>query len=200
MITPLFYRPRVTVASYMGRMEYCDPQEMIALARAGDTAALDKVTRCYGERLLAVGRRHCRTEEDARDAVQDALLSANLHLATFRGDGSLEGWLIRMVARACGRMRRGRKNDPGLHVYDEEVADDNGSPELDAARAKLAEMLGAALLDLSPQDRVIVLLAEAEDWTGPQIAEKLGMSAGAVRVRLTRARQKLRARLASAVA
>lgn len=173
----------------------CDPQKLVALARAGDLAALDGVTRCYGERLLAVGRRHCRTEEDAHDAVQDALLSAGKHLVDFRGDGSLEGWLVRMVARACGRMRRGRKNDPALHDPEAVPVDASADPEAEVARSRLAGALGEALLTLSPQDRAIVLLAEAEGWTGPQIAEATGLTAGAVRVRLTRARQRLRERL-----
>lgn len=91
----------------------CDPDRLIELARAGDPEALERMTRCYGSRLIAVGRAHCRDAERARDAVQDALLAATEHLDDFRGDGSLEGWLVRMVARACYRMRRGRKKVRG---------------------------------------------------------------------------------------
>lgn len=69
----------------------CDPAEIAALMRDGDLTALDRLTRCQGERLLAVGRRYCRNEEDARDAVQDALLTAGAHLADYRGEGSAEG-------------------------------------------------------------------------------------------------------------
>lgn len=172
----------------------CDPEQLVALVRAGDLAALENVTRCLGERLLAVGRRHCRREEDARDAVQDALLSAGQHLRDFRGEGSVEGWVTTMVARACFRMRRGRSNDPALHVRDVEmVAEDD--PEVLAGRAELALALGAALLDLPPTDRAVLLLAEAEDWTGPEIAAKLGTTPNAVRTRLSRARGLVRARL-----
>jgi len=170
----------------------CDPHEMIDLARDGDIEALDRMTRCYGERLLAVGRRYCRSEEDARDAVQDALLSAGHHLTDFRGDGSLEGWLVRMVANACHRMRRGRKNDPRLHDHDIELSATHDSPEELAGRAQVAKVLGRALVTLNPKDRLILLLAEAEDWTGPQIAERVGMTPGAVRTRLSRARARMR--------
>jgi RNA polymerase sigma-70 factor (ECF subfamily) len=174
----------------------CDPDEIAALMRAGDLSALDRLTRCQGERLLAVGRRYCRDEQDARDAVQDALLTAGTHLADYRGEGSAEGWVVRMVARACGRMRRGRRNDPSLHEREVDIAaPPEDDPELLAGRARVAEALGAALLALPPKDRAVLLLAEAEGWTGPEIAAELGVTPNAVRSRLSRARRAVRERL-----
>ena len=171
----------------------CDPGELVALVRSGDLNALDRITRCHGDRLLAVGRRYCRNESEAQDAVQDALLSAGRNLERYRGDGPVEGWLVRMVANACHHMRRGRKNNPGLHDAEAVLVAADSSPEEAAMTGQLAEALGAALLELDPTNRTIVLLAEGEGWTGPEIGAELGMSAGAVRVRLTRARTKLRA-------
>lgn len=179
----------------MPRAVQCDPAELTALMRAGDNAALERLTRCQGERLLAVGRRYCRDEQDAQDAVQDALVSASTHLADFRGEGSAEGWVLRMVARACGRMRRGRRNDPALHVGDVESLVGEDDPESLAGRAHIAEALGAALLDLPAKDRAVLLLAEAEGWTGPEIAAELGVTPNAVRTRLSRARRAVRDRL-----
>ncbi len=173
----------------------CDADELVRMVKAGDLEALDRITRCHGQRLLAVGRRYCRSEAEAEDAVQDALLSAGTHLTSFRGDGSLEGWLVRMVANACHHMRRGRKNDYRLHDAEVVLTSADASPEDKAMVGELSTALGDALLALTPTNRTIVLLAEAEGWTGPEIAEKLGMSAGNVRVRLHRSRVQLRARL-----
>ena len=171
----------------------CDSQTMIEVVRSGDLAALDQMTACYGERLLRVGRRHCRTQEEAEDAVQDALLSAGEHLHSFRAEGSVEGWLVRMVANACKRMRRGRKNDPTLHEADAVLAaPSDSSPELLAGQAELAGLLGRALGALSPKDRLIFILAEGEGWTGGEIGEALGLSAGAVRSRLSRSRGRVK--------
>lgn len=178
----------------------CKPEDLVRLMRAGDIEALDRITRCFGSTLLAAGRRHCRDEDRARDAVQDALVAAGEHLQDFRGEGTPQGWLVRMVANACARMRRGRKNSAAWNAEldPEVVLGDHESPEIAAARAQLAARLGDALIELSPADRAIVLLSEAEDWTGPEIAEALGMTPGAVRVRLTRLRAKLRGALADA--
>jgi RNA polymerase sigma-70 factor (ECF subfamily) len=167
--------------------------------REGDVDALDNLTRCFGERMLAVGRRYCGDDDLARDAVQDTMLAAGQHLTDFRADGSLEGWLVRMVGNFCRRMHRGQKNDPGLHVGLESIADSagvrDGSPEEQAARGELLKVLGNALLGLDPRDRVLLVLSDAEDWRAPEIAKSLNMTAAAVRTRLSRARKALRAEL-----
>lgn len=176
----------------------CDPHEVIRLVRAGDIDALDRITRCYGERLLTVGRKYCGNDDRARDAVQDALLSAGRSLDGFRGDGTVEAWLVRMVANACNRMRRGRKNDPRLHdAFDDarNAMATEGSPEEAAMKAQLAGALGDAMLRLAPRDRALLLLADAEGWKAPELADALDLTPVAVRSRLSRARRKLRAEL-----
>jgi RNA polymerase sigma-70 factor (ECF subfamily) len=170
----------------------CDPRRLLELVRSGDAGSLDQITRCYGARLMAAGRRHCRTFSEAEDAVQDTLLIASSELASFRGEGSLEGFLVRIVARACRRISRGKKNDPALHDVEHSPIDTASSPEADAQRRELGAALDQLLLALEPSDRAILLLAELEDYTGPQIASELGLSAGAVRTRLTRLRKRLR--------
>ena len=51
------------------RAPSCDSETLLRLMRAGDIAALDRLTTCYGSRLLAVARRRCRRPDDAEDAV-----------------------------------------------------------------------------------------------------------------------------------
>jgi len=177
----------------------CNPERLTRLALGGDPEAMDQITRCYAERLLAAGRRHCRTTDDADDAVQDALLVATVELDTFRGDGSLEGWLVRLVATACARRRRGRKNDPALHDSEIAVTSDIESPEDAADRHAVGALLESALLELSVDDRHLLLLAEVEGMTAPEVAERLGITAGAVRTRLSRLRARLRQTLAPVV-
>jgi len=177
--------------------ETCDPAMLLELVQRGDANALDRLTRCYGERLIQVGRRQCRNDASAQDAVQDALEAAATHLGDFRGEGSLEGWLSRMVTNACRRMQRGRKANPSLHTeIGEEHAEPASSPEELASNQRLGEQLVDALQTLSAEDRAIVLLAEVNGWKGPEIAESMGLTPGQVRTRLSRSRAKLREQLA----
>lgn len=176
----------------------CGPERLMGLVRAATSdsshgasaAALDQITRCYSDRLLQAGRRHCRTGEEAEDAVQDALMTAAAKLPSLRRDASLEGWLVRVVASACRRLARGRKNAAALHDSDEELAATD-DPENDAARRQLAEALDRVLLSLGPEDRSLLLLSELEDFSAAEIGLQLGLSAGAVRTRLSRLRERL---------
>lgn len=175
--------------------DVCNPDRLTTLVRSGDPRALDDVTRCYGDRLLAAGRRHCRTSDEAEDAVQDALVTAATQLDSFRGEGSLEGWLVRIVASACRRMSRGRKNSAVLHDGRVELLVAASSPESEAAGRELGDALSAALLGLDPEDRLIVLLSEVDGFDAPEVATRVGLSPGAVRTRLTRIRARLRTAL-----
>lgn len=170
------------------------PDDLVAMMRAGDIEALDRITRCYGRTLSAVGRRYCRTETEAEDAVQDALVAAGENLRTYRGEGAPEGWLVRMVINACRRMQRGRKNAAELHEPEQDAGliDAGDDPEQVAARGEVAEALARALDALEPTDRALVLLSEAEGWTAPEIAAEFGMTPGSVRTRLSRLRARLR--------
>jgi RNA polymerase sigma-70 factor, ECF subfamily len=172
----------------------CSPERLMRLYREGSAQALDQITRCYSQRLLEAGRRHCRTLSEAEDAVQDALISAQQQLASLRDDHKLEPWLVKVVATACRRISRGLKNAPGT---DAELAEltSSADPERDAERRELAETLERLLLSLPPVDRSIVLLAELEDFGAAEIAAELGMTAGAVRTRLSRLRATLTAAL-----
>jgi len=181
--------------------DQCKPEEIVRLVRAGDREALDRVTRCYGRHLLAVGRRVCGDAESARDAVQDALLTAGQRLDQFRGEGTVEGWLVRMVANACRTRRRGRKNqaDWNRPLDGAAAAPATGAaPDDDAARAELDAALSAALATLSATDRAIVLLTQLDGWSAAEVARALDLSGEeAVRARLSRARRALRAQLAA---
>jgi RNA polymerase sigma-70 factor (ECF subfamily) len=181
-------RSTATVAEWV-----CDPDELARRVQSGDIDVLADMTHCFGHHLLSVGRRLCRDDHLAQDVVQDALLSAGVNLTTFRGDGRLESWLTRMVANACWRMHRGRKNDASLHVTEVDIATFQADPELRAEQAELGDLLGEALLELQPRDRVIVMLSDVEGYKANQIADKLGMTHGSVRTRLSRARKQLRA-------
>jgi RNA polymerase sigma factor (sigma-70 family) len=168
------------------------------LVREGRANALDQITRCYSDRLLQAGRRHCRTTEEAEDAVQDALISAGERLGGLREDERLEGWLVRVVASACRRLSRGQKNDASRHEPADDDAPDllrDEDPERSAERRELGQVLERTLLTLSPADRSIVLLSELEDFSAAEIATELGMTAGAVRTRLSRLRARLTATL-----
>ena len=97
-----------------------DESEALLLARlrAGDDAAYEQLVRTEGRHLLAVARRLLRDEEDARDAVQQAFLSAFRALPAFHGESRLTTWLHRIVTNAALMKLRTRVRRPEESIED----------------------------------------------------------------------------------
>ncbi len=172
--------------------------------RAGEEGAYEELVRTHGGRLLAVARRFLRNEEDARDAVQDAFASAFRSIDGFEGQAQLSTWLHRIVVNASlMRLRRARRKP------EESIEDllpgflENGhlerppSPwrreDLDPAeRAELRELVLDKIQQLPEGYRNVLMLRDVEDLDTEESAQALGISPGAVKTRLHRARQALR--------
>jgi len=89
-----------------------DEDALLAGLRAGDDQAYERMVRAYGGRLLAVAQRILRNEEDARDAVQTAYLSAFRSIERFEGGCRLSTWLHRIVVNAALMKLRSRRRRP----------------------------------------------------------------------------------------
>ena len=100
---------------------------LLARLRAGDEDAFELVVRTYSGRLLSVTRRILCNDEDARDAVQDALLSAFRSLDRFEGGSLVSTWLHRIAVNAALMKLRTRRRKPEesiehlLPVYKDDV-------------------------------------------------------------------------------
>src|SRR4051794_8968977 len=89
-----------------------DDDALLAGLRAHDSAAFEQVVRLHAPRMLNTARRLVGNEEDARDTVQDAFLSAFLHLDQFEGHARLGTWLHRIVLNAGLMKLRRRQRKP----------------------------------------------------------------------------------------
>jgi RNA polymerase sigma-70 factor, ECF subfamily len=173
-----------------------DLADLVARARSGDRAALEAVLSRVAPAVHRFGLRMCRNVHDAEDVLQDTLLAVARHLGEFEGRSSLSSWVFSLTRSACARKRRGLKNRPP--VSDEPLAaapDPSASPEAAAADQELALALSRALDGLSDDHREVILLRDIEGLTAPETASSLGISVDAVKSRLHRAREALRAAL-----
>jgi RNA polymerase sigma-70 factor (ECF subfamily) len=150
--------------------------------------------------VYAVARRIVRSDEDAADVTQDALLLAFRHRHTFRGDSRYRTWLYRIASTtALSHLRRAKRSreeltDPGTEAV-WEARDPAPSPETIAASRERAAATAGALRKLGAGYRD-VLMMRADDTPEAEIARKLGLTVGNVKIRTHRARQQLRAALA----
>lgn len=181
-----------------------DDRVLLERLRAGEEGAYEELVRSYGGRMLAVARRFLPAEEDARDVVQDAFLSAFRSIDRFEGQARLSTWLHRIVVNAALMKLRTRRRKPeqsieellpGFHEdgHLERPASPWRTPGLDGAeRAELRELLLDSIRSLPESYRNVILLRDIEDLDTGETAELLGISAGAVKTRLHRARLALR--------
>ncbi len=171
-----------------------DLTEMVARARAGDRAALEAVLLEVAPAIHRFGLRMCKNVHDAEDVLQDTLINVAQHLGEFEGRSSLSSWVFALTRSACARKRRGLKNQPP--VSDERLAESRDpapSPESRAADHELASALSVALDRLSDEHREVILLRDVEGLSAPEAAAAIGISVDALKSRLHRAREALRA-------
>ena len=181
------------------------PEEtpLLDALRSGEEWAFETVVRMYSGRLLVVARRITQNDEDARDAVQSAFLSAFVSLKTFEGGCQISTWLHRIVVNAALMKLRSKRRKPeesieallpafhedGHHV---EQFSSVGMPADRLLEQREVRAMVRASIDQLPESyRTVLLLRDIEGLSTNEAAEALGVTAMAVKVRLHRARQAL---------
>ena len=173
-----------------------------ALVRAcqrGEPGAMDRLVRGTYADVYALCHKLLADPSDAADATQEVYLRVVRSVLAFRGGGSFDGWLHRTTVDVCGDALRGRGDarargqsaGPRDAPFDE-LQSGGPSTEDRVADADLARRTATALRGLPDQAREVVVLRDVEGLSTRETAGLLGISEGAVKVRLHRARVRLR--------
>jgi RNA polymerase sigma-70 factor (ECF subfamily) len=181
-----------------------DEGALLDALRAGDAGAYESLVRSQTGRLLGVARRFLRNEEDARDAVQDAFLSAFRSIGSFDGDARLSTWLHRIVVNAALMKLRTRRRKPETPIEEllPAFAEDGHmagpvsrwgqGADLELERAEDRARVQKAIAALPESYRTVLLLRDIEELDTEETARLLEMTVPAVKTRLHRARLALR--------
>jgi RNA polymerase sigma-70 factor (ECF subfamily) len=168
---------------------------LVAAARNGDRQAFEALVRATHTDVYTLAYRMVGNEEDARDVVQESYLRAYRGLRRFRGDAQFSTWLYRITANCASThlTRRYRHRHDEL-IDDAPYVDSNADidPAAQADAALLRDRLDEALHQLPARLRAVVVLRDVYDLPHEAIATELGISESAAKVRLHRARRKLR--------
>lgn len=167
-------------------------------ARRGDPEAFGRLVARHQHHVYGLALRILADPHLAADAAQDAFLRAWRSLAGFRGDARFSTWLYRITVNAAyDRRRAARRHDAApLDGVEDEPVDTAPGPEAAGELADLRAELEEALSELPIHLRTVVVLKDVCGWSHPEIAHRLGITVPAAKVRLHRARQRLRVRLA----
>ena len=168
---------------------------LVDAARSGDRAAFDELVRRTYVDTYTLAMRLTANEEDARDVVQESYLRAWKGIKSFRGDAQFSTWMYRITANAAATLvqKRRRRRTESLEYVEEPIdASIEGQPDVAAESSIGLEELARAVAALPPKLRSIVVLKDVYGLSHEAIAEDLGISVAAAKVRLHRARKRLR--------
>ena len=173
----------------------CADVELVSQHLAGDEKAFRHIVRQHHTTLFLTARRYSRTEHDAWDIVQEALLKASQRMHTFRAEATLSTWLHKLVSNTGYDFTNRR-----LHQRHELVVmdDDTHSRAIayrhshDPFISELSRLaLQAIMRTLSPEQREALYLIDIAGYTVEWVAEYQGVAVGTVKSRRARARTKL---------
>jgi RNA polymerase sigma-70 factor, ECF subfamily len=144
--------------------------------------------------------RVCGNREDAEDVLIEALLKAYRHLDQLRESAAFRAWLAQIAKRVCWQLKQRESLLPLLQLstlQDEglEISGGQPGPEAQLARRQMKQLFDDAVRLLPERYRAVYELRDIEDRPGDEVAQKLGISRAAMKSRLHRAREMVRAHL-----
>lgn len=179
-----------------------EEERMHAAAKYGDRVAFGELFDSFAGKLLQTALRITRNREDAEDAVQEAYLSAMLHLQNFDGRSQLSTWLTRIAINAAlMKLRRNRrlrevpmemKANSVEEPEEFEFVGEEPNPEQSYVEHESQRILREAVLHLRPTLRMAVEHYHLKERSIQETAEMLDISMEAVKGRLYQARAALR--------
>ncbi len=197
-------------------LETTSRSALLLQARKGDRESLARLVLPYASGLYRGALRMTRNAADAEDVRQEAFLKAMSRLAQFSGVGTqdqeqddLRAWVSRIAANASIDLIRKRRdgklfsleepNGAGEETLGSHVASCADNPEERFARREMRKLMADAIAQLAPELRQVCLLRDVLQYSTQEVADRLNISAMAVRLRLFRAHRRLRENLSLAL-
>jgi RNA polymerase sigma-70 factor, ECF subfamily len=177
-------------------------EELIELARQGDTDAFGELINHHYFTCLKRASSLIRNPTDAEDEVQNACWKAFERLSQYRGEGTFAAWLSRIVENQC--LMRIREERQAHFLYLDQSSESSvrlelvaqiPGPEDELGDQQLETLLRREIARIPPLLRNVMVLSDIEHLPMPDVAARLGVSIAAAKSRLGRARVELRARL-----
>jgi RNA polymerase sigma-70 factor (ECF subfamily) len=194
-----------------GRDQHGDEDErgLIERLKTGDHAAFERLFERYANTVYRQALRLLDQQSEAEEVVQEVFLTVYEKAHSFRGQSAFATWLHRITVNAALTRRRQRKRSEELSLEDSlpRLRDDGdypGKPAIDWSNApeerlaseEIQQLIQDAIVQLPPMDKAVVRLSDLEDLSDREIGTALGLSVGAVKSRLHRARMFLREKVA----
>jgi RNA polymerase sigma-70 factor, ECF subfamily len=173
------------------------PESVVEACKRGDPRAFEELVGLTHRDVYSLALRLTGNAEDAADVAQETYIKVVRSIGSFRSEAKFSTWLYRVTANAAItslRKRSSQRLDERLEAEDWErlPAPATADPVIHLERRELREQLDAALAKLPVGYRTVVVMKDVYGMSLQEIGNQLSISEGAAKVRLFRARQKLR--------
>jgi RNA polymerase sigma factor (sigma-70 family) len=175
-----------------------EESDLVERAKRGDEAAYGELVRTYQGIAFRTAYLITRDAADAEDAAQDGFVKAYYALKRFRTGAPLRPWLLQIVANEARNRRRSAGRRAGLALRaagDAPSGEAAPSPEAALLGAEQREQILALLEEMREEDQLVIACRFFLDLSEEETAATLGWRRGTVKSRLSRALERLRARI-----
>lgn len=173
-------------------------EELVAKSQNGDKEAFEQLVIRNQDLVFSLAFKLSGNRDLANDIAQEAFIRAWRAIEKFRGDAAFSTWIYRITVNTAWTLRKKAKKHTLANIEETQepiIIDEKKDPELIAINSDLSFVLRQALNKLPMEQRIIVELKNIEGRSHKEIAEYLGITVTAAKVRLHRAHQKLRVML-----
>jgi RNA polymerase sigma factor (sigma-70 family) len=173
--------------------------EILSSVLRGDQQAYAEIVKRYQNFVFTIALRYTPNREDAEEIAQDCFVKAYRSLADFRGESKFSTWLYTIVTTTCLTFLRKKKLE--VHSLDNEKVfemaenQDSGMNANQVEQKSRVSMVNQAIALLSPDDAQIITLFYKGEQSLEEIAQIMHLEANTVKVRLHRARARLKEKM-----
>jgi RNA polymerase sigma-70 factor (ECF subfamily) len=190
---------------YRGEGQQSD-EELVRRCKAGEREAFRELVERYQRKVVAIAVGMLHNQEDALEVAQEAFTKAFVSLPQFKEKSSFYTWFYRIVVNLAIDRQRQRTRQPLLEreqdLAEGEISVDesiptgkNTDPYEQVKDRELGRSITAAINELTPIHKAVIVLREVEGLSYDEISQVLQCSKGTVMSRLHYARRKLQSRL-----
>lgn len=180
-------------------LEQVEEQHIIRRCQKGDKMAFEALVDRYERKVYGTCYRYLGNEEDAKDAAQDAFLKAYANIRGFQFKSTFSTWLYSIVSHHCTNVLRKRKTELFYPLPEQSAVAEQTeypiTPEKVIEQKETQLIVQNALLEISEDYRMVVLLRDKDGFSYEEIAGILKTTVPAVKAKLFKARQQLRKKL-----
>jgi RNA polymerase sigma factor (sigma-70 family) len=165
-------------------------EDLIKRCKAGERKAQELLYKQFASKMLGVCSRYATDRMEAEDMMQNGFIKVFQKIADYRGEGSFEGWIRRIMVHSS--IEYYRKHHKMMQLVDlDDAANETSSNPLATAKLAAADLL-LLIQQLSPGYRIVFNLYAIEGYSHKEIASIVGITEGASKSQLSRARTVLK--------